>query len=108
MSMWNAFDFSIFLLFMTYAPRSVGQGSTRLTALLSFYALRIIGLFMPNDKVYITEWSYDILASCSIFLFPRIFSVLYCRPCRPTGTLLTEYRDHYRYFSQLIIAFRSV
>ncbi|KAF8242764.1 hypothetical protein K440DRAFT_95637 [Wilcoxina mikolae CBS 423.85] len=72
MSMWNAFDFSIFLLFMT------------------FYALRIIGWFMPNDSVYITDWSYDILASCSIFLFPRIFSVL----------------DHYRYFSQLIIAFR--
>jgi len=43
----------------------------------SFYALRIIGLFMPNDSVYITDWSYDILASCSIFLFPRIFSVLY-------------------------------
>ncbi|KAI5848306.1 putative integral membrane channel protein [Tricharina praecox] len=72
LSMWNAFDFIIFLLFMT------------------FYALRIVGLFMPDERDYITDWSFDILASCSIFLFPRIFSIL----------------DHYRYFSQLIIAFR--
>ncbi|KAI5820933.1 hypothetical protein BZA77DRAFT_300364 [Pyronema omphalodes] len=72
MSMWNAFDFSIFVLFMT------------------FYVLRIIGLFMPNDSSYITDWSFDVLAACSIFLYPRIFSVL----------------DNYRYFSQLIIAFR--
>jgi len=47
---------------------------------------------MPYERDYITNWSFDILASCSIFLFPRIFSVL----------------DHYRYFSQLIIAFRFV
>ncbi|KAF8538083.1 hypothetical protein BDD12DRAFT_911050 [Trichophaea hybrida] len=90
MSMWNAFDFSIFLLFMT------------------FYALRTIGWFMPNDSVYITDWSYDILASCSIFLFPRIFSVLYCSRGINSGICVTnyKYRDHYRYFSQLIIAFR--
>lgn len=69
-SMWNVFDFSIFILFMT------------------FYALRMAGKFMGNDRI--TAWSFDILASCSIFLFPRIFSVL----------------DHYQYFSQLIVAFR--
>jgi hypothetical protein len=72
LSMWNAFDCFIFVL------------------LLTFYALRIIGLFMPDERDYITDWSFDILATCSVFLFPRIFSIL----------------DHYRYFSQLIIAFR--
>lgn len=72
LSMWNAFDCFIFVL------------------LLTFYTLRVIGLFMPNERDYITDWSFDILATCSVFLFPRIFSIL----------------DHYRYFSQLIIAFR--
>ncbi|KAI5805018.1 cation channel family transporter [Geopyxis carbonaria] len=72
MSLWNTFDIGIFLLFVT------------------FYIMRIAGLFMPEERGYMTDWAFDILASCSIFLFPRIFSVL----------------DHYRYFSQLIIAFR--
>jgi hypothetical protein len=72
LSMWNAFDCFIFVL------------------LLTFYALRVIGLFMPDTRDYMTDWSFDILATCSVFLFPRIFSIL----------------DHYRYFSQLIIAFR--
>ena len=70
--MWNIFDFSIFVLFMT------------------FYALRIAGIITHNARI--TAWSFDVLASCSIFLFPRIFSVL----------------DHYQYFSQLIVAFRTM
>ena len=36
--------------------------------------------------------AYDVLASTAILLFPRLFSVL----------------DHYRYFSQLLIAFRMM
>lgn len=36
--------------------------------------------------------AYDVLAADAILLFPRLFSVL----------------DHYRYFSQLLIAFRMM
>ncbi|KAH0613298.1 uncharacterized protein H6S33_009678 [Morchella sextelata] len=71
-SLWNSFDMGIYLLFM------------------AFYVLRIIGFLAPENGTGITNWGYDILASCAVFLFPRIFSVL----------------DHYRYFSQLIIAFK--
>lgn len=74
MSLWNTFDMGIFLLFTT------------------FYVLRIVGLIMPETEHAhrATAWSFDVLASCAVFLYPRIFSVL----------------DHFRYFSQLIIAFR--
>ena len=59
---------------------------------MTFYALRVAGLFIPQERGFITEWSFDVLACCSIFLFPRILSVL----------------DQYCYFSQLIIAFRRM
>ncbi|KAG0129559.1 cation channel family transporter [Tuber indicum] len=72
MSLWNSFDMGIYLLFT------------------AFYVLRFLGIIIPGKGNCMTSWSYDILASCAVFLFPRIFSVL----------------DHYRYFSQLIIAFK--
>ncbi|KAI9667600.1 MAG: hypothetical protein M1821_000416 [Bathelium mastoideum] len=73
MSVWNAFDLGILLLFVAY------------------YILRLYGILMPvTRKHQIARWAYDVLACSAVFLFPRLFSVL----------------DHYRYFSQLLIAFR--
>jgi len=59
--------------------------------LVIFYCMRIYGLFIVAEGR--ADWdsmSYDILAANAVLLFPRLFSVL----------------DHYRYFSQLLIAFR--
>ncbi|KAI9889527.1 MAG: hypothetical protein M1814_005221 [Vezdaea aestivalis] len=62
-----------------------------LLLLIVYYAMRIWGLVLSaNDKVYAASMAYDVLAANAILLFPRLFSVL----------------DHYRYFSQLLIAFR--
>ena len=73
MSVWNAFDLGILLLFVIY------------------YVLRLYGILMPDlRKHHIANLAYDVLASTAVLLFPRLFSVL----------------DHYRYFSQLLIAFR--
>lgn len=57
--------------------------------------LRLYGVVLPEDNVskhHIAKLAYDLLAATSVLLFPRLFSVL----------------DHYRYFSQLIIAFRMM
>ena len=55
--------------------------------------LRIYGIVMPDDRKHtIANMAYDVLAADAILLFPRLFSVL----------------DHYRYFSQLLIAFRMM
>ena len=55
--------------------------------------LRIYGIVMPDDRKHtIANMAYDFLAADAILLFPRLFSVL----------------DHYRYFSQLLIAFRMM
>jgi len=62
-----------------------------LLLLMLYYAMRIYGIFLV--EVGRREWNdmaYDVLAANAILLFPRLFSVL----------------DHYRYFSQLLIAFR--
>lgn len=56
MSLWNTFDMGIFILFTT------------------FYALRIMGLVMPGDTKLVTNWSFDVLGACAVFLYPRIFS----------------------------------
>lgn len=73
MSVWNAFDLGILLLFLVC------------------YVLRLYGLVLAGDQTeYITGLAYDVLASTAVLLFPRMFSLL----------------DHYRYFSQLLIAFR--
>lgn len=75
MSVWNAFDLGILLLFFVY------------------YFLRLYGLLIPDARKHTTaNMSYDVLASSAILLFPRLFSVL----------------DHYKYFSQLLIAFRMM
>jgi hypothetical protein len=75
MSVWNAFDIGILLLFVGY------------------YVLRLYGILMPDThKRKMANMAYDVLASTAVLLFPRLFSVL----------------DHYRYFSQLLIAFRMM
>ena len=53
--------------------------------------LRFYGIVMPDVRKHrVANMAYDVLAADAILLFPRLFSVL----------------DHYRYFSQLLIAFR--
>ncbi|PBP16376.1 integral membrane channel protein [Diplocarpon rosae] len=56
-----------------------------------YYCMRLYGVLLVG--VGRDQWNsmaYDVLATNAILLFPRLFSVL----------------DHYRYFSQLLIAFR--
>ncbi|TKA33571.1 hypothetical protein B0A50_00407 [Salinomyces thailandicus] len=56
-----------------------------------YYCLRLYGIVLADQgKHHIAGMAYDVLASTAVLLFPRLFSVL----------------DHYRYFSQLLIAFR--
>ncbi|GME43373.1 Calcium channel YVC1 [Neofusicoccum parvum] len=75
LSVWNAFDLGILLLFVVY------------------YVMRLYGILMPDvRKHHVADMAYDVLASTAVLLFPRLFSVL----------------DHYRYFSQLLIAFRMM
>lgn len=75
MSVWNAFDLGILMLFFAY------------------YVLRLYGILMPDvRKHHVANMAYDVLASTAVLLFPRAFSVL----------------DHYKYFSQLLIAFRMM
>lgn len=58
-----------------------------------YYALRLYGIVLADQgKHRIADAAYDVLASTAVLLFPRLFSVL----------------DHYRYFSQLLIAFRMM
>jgi len=62
-----------------------------LLLLIVYYSMRLYGIFLVD--IGRREWNnmaYDVLATNAILLFPRLFSVL----------------DHYRYFSQLLIAFR--
>ncbi|RAH44853.1 ion transporter [Aspergillus brunneoviolaceus CBS 621.78] len=59
--------------------------------LFCYYCMRLYGAVMPYTRnKYIADQAYDILAANAVLLFPRLFSIL----------------DHYRYFSQLLIAFR--
>lgn len=60
-----------------------------LLLLMVYYCMRIYGVFLV-DPHQSKENAYDILALSAVLLLPRIFGVL----------------DHYRYFSQLLIAFR--
>ncbi|KAK4574678.1 hypothetical protein LTR86_001519 [Recurvomyces mirabilis] len=58
-----------------------------------YYCLRVYGIILADQgKHRIANMAYDVLASTAVLLFPRLFSVL----------------DHYRYFSQLLIAFRMM
>ncbi len=59
--------------------------------LIIYYCMRLYGLFVVDTgKHRWNSMAYDVLAANAVLLFPRLFSVL----------------DHYRYFSQLLIAFR--
>lgn len=62
-----------------------------LLLLVCYYCLRIYGTFLtyPRNRL-VANQAYDVLAANAVLLFPRLFSIL----------------DHYRYFSQLLIAFR--
>lgn len=62
-----------------------------LLLLFCYYCLRIYGTFLtyPRNR-QMADQAYDVLAANAVLLFPRLFSIL----------------DHYRYFSQLLIAFR--
>jgi hypothetical protein len=56
-----------------------------------YYCMRLYGIFLVDKgKHHWNGMAYDVLATNAVLLFPRLFSVL----------------DHYRYFSQLLIAFR--
>lgn len=60
---------------------------------VTYYCLRLYGIVLAEQgKHRISSMAYDVLASTAVLLFPRLFSVL----------------DHYRYFSQLLIAFRMM
>ena len=64
-----------------------------LLLLICYYCMRLYGILMPDlRKHQVANMAYDILAANAVLLFPRLFSVL----------------DHYRYFSQLLIAFRMM
>ena len=64
-----------------------------LLLLICYYGMRLYGILMPAArKHYVADMAYDLLAANAVLLFPRLFSVL----------------DHYRYFSQLLIAFRMM
>ncbi|KAJ5239018.1 hypothetical protein N7468_003637 [Penicillium chermesinum] len=62
-----------------------------LLLLFAYCSLRVYGAFLtyPRNQ-QVANQAYDVLAANAVLLFPRLFSVL----------------DHYRYFSQLLIAFR--
>jgi hypothetical protein len=53
-----------------------------------------MGILMPDvhSRHDMASLAYDVLGSTAVLLFPRLFSAL----------------DHYRYFSQLLIAFRMM
>ena len=58
-----------------------------------YYVLRLVGILTSITQThYVASMAYDVLAATAVLLFPRLFSVL----------------DHYRYFSQLLIAFRMM
>ena len=58
-----------------------------------YYVLRLIGILTSiTQSHYIASMAYDVLAATAVLLFPRLFSIL----------------DHYKYFSQLLIAFRMM
>ena len=64
-----------------------------LLLLVCYYCMRLYGILMPDPRKHsIANMAYDLLAANAVLLFPRLFSVL----------------DHYRYFSQLLIAFRMM
>lgn len=58
--------------------------------LFCYYCMRLYAVVPYTRSQAVANQAYDILAANAVLLFPRLFSIL----------------DHYRYFSQLLIAFR--
>ncbi|KAF1927950.1 uncharacterized protein M421DRAFT_421149 [Didymella exigua CBS 183.55] len=59
MSVWNAFDLGILLMFVAY------------------YILRLYGILMPDiRRGVVTSLAYDVLGATAVLLFPRLFSAL--------------------------------
>ncbi|WEW56945.1 hypothetical protein PRK78_002404 [Emydomyces testavorans] len=58
--------------------------------LFCYYCLRLYSVILLDHEA--AKLAYDVLAATAVLLVPRLFSVL----------------DHYRYFSQLLIAFRMM
>ncbi|KAI9665511.1 MAG: hypothetical protein M1831_001653 [Alyxoria varia] len=58
----------------------------------TYFFIRFYGLLVYGGtyQQQIAEMAYDVLASSAVLLFPRLFSML----------------DHFKYFSQLLVAFR--
>ena len=61
-----------------------------LILLFCYYCMRIYAVVPYTRSQAVADQAYDMLAANAVLLFPRLFSIL----------------DHYRYFSQLLIAFR--
>jgi hypothetical protein len=63
-----------------------------LLLLIIFYCMRLYGMFLVDPETY-EDWNslaFDVLGTNAVLLFPRLFNML----------------DNFRYFSQLLIAFR--
>ncbi|KAK2751154.1 hypothetical protein FQN57_000230 [Myotisia sp. PD_48] len=64
-----------------------------LLLLVAYFLLRLYGVMVSGAENFeIANLSFDVLSANAVLLLPRLFSVL----------------DHYRYFSQLLIAFRMM
>lgn len=92
MSFWNLFDVGILLLlFAYYCLRIYGTFLTYPRS--QFIADQAVSLSIftkVHSSVHAYSFQFDVLTATAPLLFPRLFSIL----------------DHYRYFSQLLIAFR--
>lgn len=92
MSFWNLFDVGILLLlFAYYCLRIYGTFLTYPRS--QFIADQAVSLSIftkVHSSVHANSFQFDVLTATAPLLFPRLFSIL----------------DHYRYFSQLLIAFR--
>lgn len=93
MSFWNLFDVGILLLlFAYYCLRIYGTFLTYPRS--QFIADQAVGFSIFTKAllftVFANSFQFDVLTATAPLLFPRLFSIL----------------DHYRYFSQLLIAFR--
>lgn len=64
-----------------------------LVLLICYYCLRLYSVLIPEPaRDEAANLAFDVLAANAVLLLPRLFSIL----------------DHYRYFSQLLIAFRMM
>lgn len=92
MSFWNLFDVGILLLlFAYYCLRIYGTFLTYpRSQFIADQAVSLSTFTKVHLSVHANSFQFDVLTATAPLLFPRLFSIL----------------DHYRYFSQLLIAFR--